>query len=126
MCTSSQWAITCTRVNTRIMVTRFITITTSGTKVEDLHDSNSKTISGEDNGIIMGSTITVIPLLSFAQSSGQSVASHYQPREYDEASPIFFPKNVDCQVEIGPELLGVLPKFRGHMQDNPYNHLHEF
>ncbi|KAI3510379.1 hypothetical protein L1887_17322 [Cichorium endivia] len=67
-----------------------------------------------------------VPPLYFAQPSGQSVASHFQPQEYDEASPIFFPENVDCQVEIGPELLGVLPKFRGHTHDNPYYHLHEF
>lgn len=67
-----------------------------------------------------------IPPLYFAQPIGQSVASHFQPREYDDASPIYFPENADSQVEIRPQRLGVLPEFRGYKQDDPYNHLYEF
>ncbi|KAI3781167.1 hypothetical protein L2E82_11171 [Cichorium intybus] len=67
-----------------------------------------------------------VPPLYFAQPRGQSVASHFQPREYDDASPIYFPENVENQVEIRPQLLGILPEFRGYKQDDPYNHLYEF
>ncbi|KAI3509084.1 hypothetical protein L1887_24110 [Cichorium endivia] len=64
--------------------------------------------------------------LYFAQPRGQAVASHFQPREYDGSSPIFIPKNIESQVEIRPQLLGIFPEFRGYKQDDPYNHLYEF
>ncbi|KAI3691119.1 hypothetical protein L2E82_49337 [Cichorium intybus] len=64
--------------------------------------------------------------LHFAQPRRQSVASHFQPREYDDSSPIYIPDNIDSQVEIRPQLLGILPEFRGYKQDDPYNHLYEF
>ncbi|KAI3504154.1 hypothetical protein L1887_32699 [Cichorium endivia] len=35
-------------------------------------------------------------------------------------------ENVDSPVEIRPQLLGVLPEFRGHKQDDPYDHLYQF
>ncbi|KAI3751985.1 hypothetical protein L2E82_23082 [Cichorium intybus] len=56
----------------------------------------------------------------------QSVASHFHPREYDELSPIYIPDNIDSQVEIRTQLLGILPEFRGYKQDDPYNHLYDF
>ncbi|KAI3511064.1 hypothetical protein L1887_18207 [Cichorium endivia] len=64
--------------------------------------------------------------LHFAQPRRQSVASHFQPREYDDSSPIYIPDNIDSQVEIRPQLLGILPEFRGYKHDDPYNHLYEF
>ncbi|KAI3767715.1 hypothetical protein L2E82_18077 [Cichorium intybus] len=64
--------------------------------------------------------------LYFAQPRGQSVASHFQPREYDDSSPIYIPDDIESQVEISPQLLGILPEFRGYKQDDPYNHLYEF
>ncbi|KAI3739126.1 hypothetical protein L2E82_29520 [Cichorium intybus] len=67
-----------------------------------------------------------VPPLYFAQPIRQSVVSHFQPREYDDASPIYFPNNVESQIEIRPQLLGVLPEFRGYGQDHPYNHFYEF
>ncbi|KAI3709664.1 hypothetical protein L2E82_39430 [Cichorium intybus] len=51
--------------------------------------------------------------LYFAQPRGQSVASHFQPWEYDESSPIYIPDAIESQVEIRPQLLGILPEFRG-------------
>ncbi|KAI3691391.1 hypothetical protein L2E82_49750 [Cichorium intybus] len=57
---------------------------------------------------------------------GQSVASHIQPREYDDSSPIYIPDDIESQVEIRPQLLGILPEFRGYKQDDPYNQLYEF
>ncbi|KAI3518359.1 hypothetical protein L1887_06997 [Cichorium endivia] len=35
--------------------------------------------------------------LHFAQPRRQSVASHFQPREYDDSSPIYIPDNIDSQ-----------------------------
>ncbi|KAI3766101.1 hypothetical protein L2E82_16151 [Cichorium intybus] len=64
--------------------------------------------------------------LYFAQPRRQSVASHFQPHEYDDSSPIYIPDNIESQVEIRPQLLGILPEFRGYKQDDPYNHLYEF
>ncbi|KAI3517546.1 hypothetical protein L1887_16761 [Cichorium endivia] len=64
--------------------------------------------------------------LHFAQPRRQSVASHFQPREYDDSSPIYIPDNINSQVEIRPQLLGILPEFRGYKHDDPYNHLYEF
>ncbi|KAI3739578.1 hypothetical protein L2E82_29987 [Cichorium intybus] len=64
--------------------------------------------------------------LHFAQPRRQSVASHFQPREYDDSSPIYIPDNIDSQVEIKPQLLGILTQFRGYKTDDPYNHLYEF
>ncbi|KAI3780944.1 hypothetical protein L2E82_10938 [Cichorium intybus] len=51
--------------------------------------------------------------LYFAQPRRQSVESHFQPREYDDSSPIYIPDNIESQVEIRPQLLGILPEFRG-------------
>ncbi|KAI3510726.1 hypothetical protein L1887_17859 [Cichorium endivia] len=51
---------------------------------------------------------------------------HFTPWEYDDSSPIYIPENVESQVEIRPQLLGILPEFRGYKQDDPYNHLYEF
>ncbi|KAI3709079.1 hypothetical protein L2E82_38824 [Cichorium intybus] len=64
--------------------------------------------------------------LHFAQPRRQSVASHFQPREYDDSTPIYIPDNIDSQVEIRPQLLGILTQFRGYKTDDPYNHLYEF
>ncbi|KAL4587974.1 hypothetical protein LXL04_000851 [Taraxacum kok-saghyz] len=64
--------------------------------------------------------------LNFPQPNRQSVASHFQPREYDDASPILFPEGNELHVEIRPQLIGILPLFRGHKLDDPYNHLYEF
>ncbi|KAI3682100.1 hypothetical protein L2E82_50132 [Cichorium intybus] len=64
--------------------------------------------------------------LHFAQPRRQLVASHFQPREYDDSSPIYIPDNIDSQVEIKPQLLGILTQFRGYETDDPYNHLYEF
>ncbi|KAI3739098.1 hypothetical protein L2E82_29490 [Cichorium intybus] len=64
--------------------------------------------------------------LHFTQPRRQSVASHFQPREYDDSSPIYIPDNIDSQVEIRPQLLGILTQFRGYKTDDPYNHLYEF
>ncbi|KAI3674838.1 hypothetical protein L2E82_51954 [Cichorium intybus] len=64
--------------------------------------------------------------LHFAQPRRQSVASHFQPREYDDSSLIYIPDNIDSQVEIRPQLLRILPEFTGYKQDDPYNHLYEF
>ncbi|KAI3700298.1 hypothetical protein L2E82_44924 [Cichorium intybus] len=50
--------------------------------------------------------------LYFAQPRGQSVASHFQPREYDDSSPIYIPDDIESQVEIRPQSLGILPEFR--------------
>ncbi|KAI3700688.1 hypothetical protein L2E82_45325 [Cichorium intybus] len=60
--------------------------------------------------------------LYFAQPRGQSVALHFQPWEYDDSSPIYIPDDIESQVEIRPQLLGILPEFRGYKQDDPYNH----
>ncbi|KAI3751893.1 hypothetical protein L2E82_22985 [Cichorium intybus] len=68
----------------------------------------------------------VVRPLYFAQPRGQSVASHFQPREYNDSSPIYIPDDIDSQVKIRPQLLGILPEFRGYKQDDPYNHLYEF
>ncbi|KAI3739828.1 hypothetical protein L2E82_30240 [Cichorium intybus] len=67
-----------------------------------------------------------VPPLYFAQPIRKSVASYFQPREYDDTSPIYFPDNVESQIEIRAQLLGVLPEFRGYRQDDLYNHLYEF
>ncbi|KAI3767334.1 hypothetical protein L2E82_17429 [Cichorium intybus] len=64
--------------------------------------------------------------LHFAQPRRQSVASHFQPPEYDDSSPIYIPDNIDSQVEIRPQLLGILTQFRGYKTDDPYSHLYEF
>nr|KAJ0202196.1 hypothetical protein LSAT_V11C600327700 [Lactuca sativa] len=56
----------------------------------------------------------------------QSVASHFQPREYDDASPILFAEVNEHHVEVRPQLISVLPVFRGHKTNDPYNHLYEF
>lgn len=66
------------------------------------------------------------PYLHFPQPNRQSVASHFQPREYDDASPIFFPEGNEHHIEIRPQLIGILPVFRGYKQEDPYNHLYEF
>ncbi|KAI3518275.1 hypothetical protein L1887_06813 [Cichorium endivia] len=60
------------------------------------------------------------------QPKGQSVASHFLPRDYDDSSPIYIPDNIDSQVEIRPQLIGILTQFRGYKIDDPYNHLYEF
>ncbi|KAI3509441.1 hypothetical protein L1887_24710 [Cichorium endivia] len=62
----------------------------------------------------------------FAQPTGQSVASHFLPGEYDDSSPIYIPDNVESYVEIRPQLIGILTQFRGYKTDDPYNHLYEF
>ncbi|KAI3739206.1 hypothetical protein L2E82_29605 [Cichorium intybus] len=64
--------------------------------------------------------------LYFAQPRGQSVASHFQPWEYDDSSPIYIPDGVEHYVEIRPQLIGILTQFRGYKTDDPYNHLYEF
>ena len=66
------------------------------------------------------------PNLFFPQPNRQSVASHFQPGEYDDASPILYPNGNEHHVEIRPQLLGILPNFRGNKLDDPYNHLYEF
>ncbi|KAI3766396.1 hypothetical protein L2E82_16453 [Cichorium intybus] len=65
-------------------------------------------------------------LLYFAQPRGQSVASHFQPQEYDDSSPIYIPDDVEHHVEIRPQLIGILTQFRGYKTDDPYNHLYAF
>ncbi|KAI3505831.1 hypothetical protein L1887_28117 [Cichorium endivia] len=35
-------------------------------------------------------------------------------------------ENIESQVEIKPQLLGILPEFRKYKQVDPYNHLYEF
>ena len=66
------------------------------------------------------------PPLYFPPPNRQSVASHFQPGEYDDASPILFPEGNEHHVEIRPQLISVLPVFRGYKLDDPYNHLYEF
>ncbi|XP_052622727.1 uncharacterized protein LOC128128011 [Lactuca sativa] len=49
-----------------------------------------------------------------------------KPGEYDDASLILFVEGNEHHVEVRPQLISVLPIFRGHKTDDPYNHLYEF
>ncbi|KAI3749744.1 hypothetical protein L2E82_20360 [Cichorium intybus] len=60
------------------------------------------------------------------QPNRHSVASHFQPGDYDDPSPIIFPHGNEHIVEIRPQLIGVIPLFCGYKNEDPYNHLYEF
>ena len=49
------------------------------------------------------------PQLYFPQPNRRSVASHFQPREHDDASPILFPAGNEHQVVIRPNLINIVP-----------------
>nr|KAJ0199017.1 hypothetical protein LSAT_V11C600325600 [Lactuca sativa] len=81
-------------------------------------DSEIKALGINIEGIQMVDTTT--------KPNRQSVGSHFQPGEYDDASPVLFAEGNEHHVEVRPKVISGLPVFRGHKTDDPYNHLYEF
>nr|KAJ0186341.1 hypothetical protein LSAT_V11C900502780 [Lactuca sativa] len=46
--------------------------------------------------------------------------------DYDDYSPILFAEGNDHHVEVRPELISVLPFFKGNKRDDQCNHLYDF
>nr|KAJ0198196.1 hypothetical protein LSAT_V11C700362320 [Lactuca sativa] len=63
--------------------------------------------------------------IQMVDSTMQMEDTTMKPGEYDDASLILFVEGNEHHVEVRPQLISVLPVFRGHKTDDPYNHLYE-
>nr|GFB06289.1 hypothetical protein [Tanacetum cinerariifolium] len=62
-----------------------------------------------------------------AESPPRGVDSYYRPGNFEDPLPIVYPAAANVAVsnfKIQPNLIAILPVFRGH--EEPYAHLHEF
>nr|KAJ0197631.1 hypothetical protein LSAT_V11C700373610 [Lactuca sativa] len=94
-----------------------ITATTGTTKISTM-------------ATMMGSGIKALGLntegIQMVDSTMQMEGTTMKSGEYDDTSPILFAERNKHHVKVTPQLISVLPVFRGHKNDDPYNHLYDF
>ncbi|XP_071738861.1 uncharacterized protein [Rutidosis leptorrhynchoides] len=64
-----------------------------------------------------------------AERDARGVDSYYQPGDYEDHSPIVYPSpNADNnrRFEVRPQLISILPNYRGMATEEPYEHITEF